>query len=179
MVVPCIRPALFHIHTKQNGSRKPHHEHEEKARLLDVACGIRDESDKKRTQKRARLQKKEISTPVRLHNISASYFVRGGKQCIPPDFFAFRHKLCIARPRIALECPMCKTCLKTIYITPQLPARTKVYCESNISPGVVSPPNGRLCLTNGINPRHPYAGMYNTRRASKVTIRRFYQPDLR
>ena len=58
----------------------------------------------------------------------------------------------------------------------KLPARTKGYRGLNISPGVVSLPNGRLCLTNGIHPRHPYAGMHDTRRASKVTIRRFDQP---
>ena len=40
----------------------------------------------------------------------------------------------------------------------QLPARTKVYRKPTISPGVVSPLNGRLCLTSGIDPRHPYAG---------------------
>ena len=75
MVVPCIRSALFHIHTKQNENRKPHHEHEEKNvwRMLPVASkmspttnGPKDELD---------YGKKKISMPARLRDRSASYLV--------------------------------------------------------------------------------------------------------
>ena len=111
MVVPCVRPALFHIATKQNGNRKPHHAHKEKERVPDVVRGAQDEFDNKWTPKRARLKKK-ISLPVRLRNRSASYFVRGGEQCILPDFFALQHKLCIVRLRIASGMPHMPTLSK-------------------------------------------------------------------
>ena len=82
MVIPYIRHALFHIPTKQNGNRKPHHEHEEKERVPDVARGVRDESDNKRTQKRAQRGKRKIRMAVRLRNRFASNLVRDGEQCI-------------------------------------------------------------------------------------------------
>ena len=132
MIVPCIRPALFHIHTKQNGNRKPYHEHEEKERVAYVAHGVRDESDNKRTQKNSSTagRKRSACRSACATDLQATLSKTKNNAYIT-GLLRLSVYLCIARPCIALECRICKSCPKVMkYITPQLPARTKVDREA-------------------------------------------------
>ena len=137
---------------------------------LDCRVGVRMLSSTMQTQTHLVCDGEQCVPTV----LSAGHKIERVERDAPPCFFTRRNQLCVSSPRIALKSPIRESYLRHQRSPPRINAHDapKYTASPNISPGVVNPPTCNR-LTNGTNPKHPYAGMHDTSNTRSTRTRRF------